>query len=138
MPPGPDTSSVRGLTHSPVAHHARTLTDTEAVTDAGRSVTTPRRDDGTNPMSTYGQDHRRTRAQWAPLVDTGHITCSRHTQDPQCPGLITPGTPWDLDHTDDHTGNYLGPAHETCNARAGALKRLGRLPTPDTIHTYPW
>lgn len=85
----------------------------------------------------YGSQHQRTRDQWAPIVAGGTTVCSRFNQDPKCPGVIEPGTPWDLDHTDDGTA-YLGPSHESCNARAGALKRLGRLPTADTIKTYTW
>lgn len=88
-------------------------------------------------MAAYGWAHQQARAEWAPVVALGRTICSRFKQDPQCPGVIEPGAPWDLDHTDDRTG-YRGPAHESCNARAGALKRLGRLPTPDNITTYKW
>lgn len=85
----------------------------------------------------YGHEHQKARAEWAPVVAGGTVVCSRFEEDPACPGRIAPGSPWDLDHTDDRTA-YRGPAHEACNARAGALKRLGRLPTPETITTYAW
>ena len=63
----------------------------------------------------YGADHKRARAQYARLVNAGQATCSR------CAKPITPGAPWDLDHSDDRTG-YLGPAHQACNRAAGTAK----------------
>jgi hypothetical protein len=68
----------------------------------------------------YGAAHRRLRALWAPVVAAGGVVCSR----PECPypgRLIVPGQAWDLDHTEDR-GAYLGPAHQLCNRRAGAIK----------------
>lgn len=38
--------------------------------------------------------------------------------------LIEAGSKWHLDHRDDGHG-WLGPSHESCNARAGAEKLLG-------------
>jgi hypothetical protein len=61
----------------------------------------------------YGQEHRRRREALRRLVEMGAAVCSR------CGLGITPGTPWDLDHTPDRTG-YLGPAHRRCNRAAGA------------------
>lgn len=66
----------------------------------------------------YNADYRRARAAWLPIVTTGTVTCSRHA-DPQCPGFIEPGEPWDLDHID----GTLRPAHRACNRRAGAVNR---------------
>jgi hypothetical protein len=51
----------------------------------------------------------------AGIVATGHAACTR------CGRLIVPGSRWDLDHTEDRSG-YLGPAHHSCNRRAGAIK----------------
>ena len=89
-------------------------------------------------MADYGYQHRRTRAQWEPIVNTGRVTCSRFSEDPSCPGPIEPGAPWDLEHDDNNPTAYRGPGHAACNRRAGALKRLGRLPTDATITTYAW
>lgn len=61
----------------------------------------------------YGSEHRRRRLALRVLVESGQACCSR------CGHPITPGSPWDLDHTPDRTG-YLGPAHRGCNRAAGA------------------
>jgi hypothetical protein len=63
----------------------------------------------------YGREHRRVRREVARLVDAGLARCCR------CHELIVPGTPWDLDHSDDRSG-YRGPAHARCNRSAGAVK----------------
>ncbi|KMY23306.1 hypothetical protein ACU19_04865 [Actinobaculum suis] len=63
------------------------------------------------PSSTargYDATHKRLRAQWARQVEAGGVCCAR------CGGPITPGTPWDLGHTDDRRG-YRGPEHSRCN-----------------------
>ncbi len=61
----------------------------------------------------YGSTHRRMRDAAKASVDAGQAACSR------CGRMIAPGTPWDLDHTPDRLG-WLGPAHRSCNRRAGA------------------
>jgi len=71
---------------------------------------------GTTAQRGYDAKHKRERARVAVLVDRGQALCSR------CRRLIVPGTPWDLDHTDDRAG-YRGAAHRYCNRAAGA--RLG-------------
>lgn len=47
-------------------------------------------------------------------------TCAR------CGELIEVGSKWHLDHRDDGHG-WLGPSHESCNARAGLEKMLTGL-----------
>jgi hypothetical protein len=47
------------------------------------------------------------------LVDSGRATCSR------CHLPIAAGSSWDLDHSPDRSG-YLGPAHSSCNRKAGS------------------
>lgn len=80
---------------------------------------------GTTTARGYGARHRNLRAQWAPQVATGAVPCWR------CGDLITPGTAWDLGHTDDRTG-YGGPEHaRACNRAAG-----GRT-TPQGYHHPP-
>lgn len=76
----------------------------------------------------YGQQHRRERARWAPIVAAGHASCCQ----PVClmpSRAITPGTPWDLAHDPTRT-RWLGPAHRRCNRRDGMLngaaQRRGR------------
>ena len=63
----------------------------------------------------YGYRHRKVRAHWRPVVDSGRAACVK------CGQQIRPGTAWDLDHTDDRTG-WLGPAHASCNRADGARK----------------
>ena len=68
----------------------------------------------------YGTAHQKQRAKWAKQVDAGTAYCAR------CGRPINPGTPWDLDHTEDRSG-YLGPSHARCNrATAGKGKRKRR------------
>lgn len=75
------------------------------------------REDGTPTTAErgYGAAHRRERQAAARLVAYGLAFCSR------CGSWIQPGTAWDLDHTDDRLG-YAGPAHASCNRRAGQAK----------------
>jgi hypothetical protein len=56
----------------------------------------------------YGYAHRKARKEWKVLVEAGGVSCAR------CSQPIEPGTPWDLDHTEDRTG-YLGASHSRCN-----------------------
>jgi hypothetical protein len=72
----------------------------------------------------YGKPHQRLRALVARQVAAGVAYCSR------CGGWIPPGTPFDLDHSDDRNG-YLGASHRYCNRssgarRANALRQLSR------------
>lgn len=52
----------------------------------------------------YGREHKRLRAELAPIVATGTVKCWR------CHQLIEPGEPWDLGHNDDRTMT-MGPEH---------------------------
>lgn len=63
----------------------------------------------------YGSEHKRERARWQRVIDTTGANCAR------CGGLIAPGQPWDLGHTDDRTG-WTGPEHAHCNRADGARK----------------
>ena len=85
------------------------------VTSAQRASTTSRG---------YGSAHQRLRRAWARQVQAGLVCWAR------CGLRIPPGTPWDLDHTDDRRG-YLGPSHATCN-RAKAPRQERR------IHSREW
>ena len=63
----------------------------------------------------YGRRHQLERERWRITVETGRATCCR------CGQPIDARSPWDLDHSDDRS-TYNGPAHRTCNRRAGAIK----------------
>lgn len=78
----------------------------------------------------YDAYHRALREQLRPDVEAGRHTCAR------CHRPIHPGEPWDLDHTDDRHG-YIGPSHQSCNRRAGALKRNGQ-PEPPVPPSRKW
>ena len=71
---------------------------------------------GTTAKRGYGASHQRLRRQIATIVDAGHGFCTR------CGGHIAPGTPWDLDHTDDRAG-YRGPSCASCNRGAASGRR---------------
>ena len=62
----------------------------------------------------YDRRHKRIRAKWAPIVASGQATCAR------CGKWIQPGTPWDLDHSDDDPlqREYLGASHARCNRQS--------------------
>ena len=70
---------------------------------------------GTTNQRGYGASHKAARARMKPEVDAGLAHCTR------CGRWIDPAQPWDADHTEDRTG-YIGPAHRSCNRRAGAIK----------------
>lgn len=63
----------------------------------------------------YGAAHRRLRATWKIIVDSGQAYCAR------CGGWIPSGSPWHLDHDDTRQG-YLGASHKMCNLLDGARK----------------
>lgn len=69
----------------------------------------------------YGQVHRATRAQWAPMVATGHVRCWR------CGEPIEAGAAWDLGHDDEDRSKYRGPEHvgREC-AKGGNRSTAGR------------
>jgi len=79
----------------------------------------------------YSDAHVARRRQLEPLVASGQVACCR------CDQPIQPGQPWHLDHTDDRRG-YLGPAHATCNLRAGAHKRNGTRKEPPLFWSRVW
>ena len=67
---------------------------------------------GTRQARGYDRDHDRLRADWAPKVATGAVTCWR------CGDPITRGEPWHLGHDDNDRTTYRGPEHELCNLSA--------------------
>jgi hypothetical protein len=64
-----------------------------------------------------GSSHQRNRSRWARVVVGGAVARTRWGPS------IARGEAWDLDHRDDRSG-YLGPAHASCNRRAGALLKV--------------
>ena len=82
------------------SHRPRCQAQRERARDARR---------GTARQRGYDADHDAERARWAPLVDSGAVTCAR------CGQPIAPGESWD--HADDRSG-YLGPSHARCNRAA--------------------
>lgn len=82
----------------------------------------------------YDQEHRRLRAQWSKVVETGGAVCCR------CKELIRPGQPWTLDHADHLPGRiaheqhiYAGVSHRRCNVIARNQKvarQAERPPAP--------
>lgn len=72
---------------------------------------------GTRQQRGYDAGHDRLRAQWAPKVATGSVTCWR------CGEPITPTEPWDLGHDDNDRRHYRGPEHANrCNRSAAGRK----------------
>ncbi len=67
----------------------------------------------------YGWPHQQRRAMWTRKVEAGGVVCAR------CGKPIVPGSPWDLDHTDDRS-EYLGPSHSSCNRAKGARAKVAR------------
>lgn len=66
----------------------------------------------------YGNEHKRMRAALLPTMPGSPCT--------RCGVTLNEGDQVDLDHTDDRSG-YNGWAHSSCNRRAGANKRNGRM-----------
>ena len=64
----------------------------------------------------YGPEYRKVRAQWAPMVAQGQVTCWR------CGEFIPVGAAWDLGHDDGNAGVIRGPEHARCNRGAAARK----------------
>jgi hypothetical protein len=65
----------------------------------------------------YGADHKRLRAIWAKVVESGDAYCAR------CGKWISPGSPWDLGHDDKDRTKYKGPEHRKCNRGAPGIAR---------------
>jgi hypothetical protein len=63
---------------------------------------------GTTAQRGYGVQHEQLREVLERMVAAGLAVCAR------CHEPIAPGSPWDLDHSDDRNG-YLGPSHRACN-----------------------
>lgn len=76
---------------------------------------------------TYDRRHKAGRDHYRPIVDAGDAHCAELLCLEERDGRtrwIQPGTPWHLAH--DRAagpGQYLGPAHERCNASEGARWR---------------
>jgi hypothetical protein len=88
---------------------------------------------GTTVERGYGQEHRRQRAQLAPMVESGQATCVR------CGGWIAPGTPWDLGHDDRDRSVWTGPEHRKCNrATAGRWPKRRVQSAPTRIQSQVW
>ena len=68
----------------------------------------------------YGWQHQQERERWRPVVEAGNAVCAERICISQTGRRIRPGTPWDMAH-DRTTGAYLGPAHQGCNRREGAV-----------------
>lgn len=68
----------------------------------------------------YGAEHRSERANWAPLVSTGTVTCRRApfglcvADDP----VIRDGDEWHLGHPDAACPSPKAPEHAVCNTTA--------------------
>ncbi len=67
----------------------------------------------------YGPAHKRSRRDWAPLVERGGVVCARYN----CGREIIPGQLWDVGHIDP--GSAGGPEHSYCNRAAGG-RNAGR------------
>jgi hypothetical protein len=63
----------------------------------------------------YGAEHRRERRRIEIIVNAQGYVCTR------CHQYRPPGSPFDLDHSDDRT-TYRGPSCITCNRGAGGRK----------------
>jgi hypothetical protein len=78
-----------------------------------------RRHEASTRSRGYGPEHQRLRRKWAPLVAAGGVNCAR------CSKPITPGAPWDLDHSEDRT-YYLGVSHQKCNRQTASHRKEAR------------
>src|SRR5262245_43062993 len=86
---------------------------------------------GTRQERGYGVAHQRLRAQWAPLVAAGRVSCAR------CGKLIEPGAAWDLGHDDHDRRKYRGPEHQSCNRGAPRQRAATPLPPRDPDAPMP-
>ena len=69
----------------------------------------------------YGHTHAKLRKRYASRMAQGEaFPCTR------CHRVVMHGMAWDLDHDDTRQG-YLGPAHRSCNRRAGQAKGRRRM-----------
>ena len=64
---------------------------------------------GTTTERGYGNDHRRLREHYRPLVEAGLVVCWR------CGELIGADDAWDLGHSDTDRSVYRGPEHRAHN-----------------------
>jgi hypothetical protein len=67
----------------------------------------------------YGRHHKALRKRLEPKVAAGMVRCAR------CGRPIIPGTPWDLDHSDDRLG-YRGASHAAYNRATSRHRRQSR------------
>jgi hypothetical protein len=68
----------------------------------------------------YGIEHKRKRAEWAPVVATGQARC--HAKRCLHPSrAIDPDEAWDLGHNESRT-RWTGPEHARCNRSEGATR----------------
>lgn len=68
-------------------------------------------------VNSYGGEHKKRRAQIAPLVEAGYaVCCAVCCLEPD--RRILPGQLWDLGHAG--AGRWAGPEHRRCNRSAGA------------------
>jgi hypothetical protein len=85
----------------------------------------------------YGNAHQQMRKRINAQVQRGLVCCTR------CGRWIAPGTPWDLDHSDDRNG-YRGASHATCNRSAGgriggrAKRKAALPPNPSPVWRADW
>src|SRR5262245_32336481 len=71
-------------------------------------------------------DHKRLRAEVAPLVLAGGARCWR------CGDAILAGQPWDLGHDDTDRTLYRGPGHRWCTRATAGRRAPGPLaPLPE-------
>lgn len=73
----------------------------------------------------YGKEFQQARRLWKARVATGTVRCARGrgclyaatVAGVLTGGIIRPGEPWDLGHSDDRT-QIVGPEHSVCNRGA--------------------